>query len=73
MNQLSHLELVPNEPRETFFIRQIDYLKNLLQEHPEDKLQIMPQILIFMQYVESDDTIIKYALDLLPLDLQKSE
>ena len=71
MGQLSYLENVSDEPRETYFERKLASLRQALVEHPEDKLQLMQQILIYMHIKGKDDEIIQYAFDLLEIDNEK--
>jgi len=70
MRTLSYLSLVPNNPAETYVERQLAYLHNALAEHPEDKVPLMHQILVFM-FCKDPDEIISYANELLGIDAEK--
>ncbi len=67
MRTLSYFSLVPNKPAETYIDRQLVHLHSLLAEHPEDKVQLMHQILVYM-FCKDPDEIISYAFELLDAD-----
>ena len=70
MRTLSYLSLVPDKPAKTYIDRQLAHLHNLLAEHPEDKVQLMHQILVYM-FCKDPDEIISYAFELLEADQKK--
>jgi len=67
MKPLSYLNLVPNKPHETYIERQLAYLRSALEEHPEDKVDLMHSILVYM-FAKDPDEIIRYAFELLEVD-----
>jgi len=67
MRLLSYLTLVPDKPAKTYIDRQLAYLHNALAEHPEDKVPLMHQILVYM-FCKDPDEIIRYAFELLEAD-----
>jgi tetratricopeptide (TPR) repeat protein len=67
MRLLSYLNHVPDKPAETYIERQLANLHSALDEHPEDKVQLMHQILVFM-FAKDPDEIIRYAFELLEAD-----
>jgi len=67
MRLLSYLSFVPDKPAKTYIDRQLAHLHNLLAEHPEDKVQLMHNILVYM-FCKDPDEIIRYAFELLEAD-----
>jgi len=67
MRTLPYLKLVPNKPDKTYINRQLAYLHTTLAEHPEDKVPLMHQILVYM-FCKDPDEIIRYAFELLEAD-----
>jgi tetratricopeptide (TPR) repeat protein len=67
MHLPSYLNQISFEPKETYTERQLVNLRKALDEHPEDKLQLMQQILILMQSQEVDE-VIPFAFELLKVD-----
>lgn len=67
MRMLPYLKLVPDKPAKTYINRQLAYLHTTLAEHPEDKVHIMHQILVYM-FTKDPDEIIRYAFELLEVD-----
>jgi len=70
MRTLSYFSLVPDKPAKTYIDRQLAHLHNLLAEHPEDKVPLMNQILVYM-FCKDPDEIIRYAFELLEADQEK--
>jgi len=70
MRSLPYLKLVPDKPAKTYIDRQLAHLHNLLAEHPEDKVPLMHQILVYM-FCKDPDDIISYAFELLEADQEK--
>ena len=70
MRALSYLSLVPDKPAETYIERSLANFRSALEEHPEDKVQLMHSILVFM-FANDPDEIISYAFELLELDEEK--
>ncbi len=68
MRLLSYLNLVPDKPAETYIERQLANLQTALDEHPEDKVPLMHQILVYM-FCKDPDEIIRYAFELLEADV----
>jgi len=67
MRFLSYLNQVPDKPAETYIERKLANLYSALAEHPEDKVHIMHQILVYM-FTKDPDEIIRYAFELLEAD-----
>jgi tetratricopeptide (TPR) repeat protein len=69
MRLLSYLNPVPDKPAETYIERQLANLQSALVEHPEDKVPLMHQILVYM-FCKDPDEIIRYAFELLEADVE---
>lgn len=69
MNLLSYLNQISNNPAETYLERQLAYLHSMLVEHPEDKVHLMHQILVYM-FAKDPDEIIRFAFELLKVDVE---
>ena len=67
MKLLSYLNHVPDKPAETYIERKLANLHSALDEHPEDKVHLMHQILVYM-FAKDPDEIIRYAFELLEVD-----
>ena len=69
MRLLSYLNPVPDKPAGTYIERQLANLQSALVEHPEDKVPLMHQILVYM-FCKDPDEIIRYAFELLEADVE---
>ena len=69
MKLLSYLSYVSDKPAETYIERQLANLQSALDEHPEDKVPLMHQILVYM-FCKDPDEIIRYAFELLEADVE---
>lgn len=70
-NALPYLKTIPDEPDDTYAERNIAQLRKALREHPEDKLHLMQQLLIWMSVTEEYEEIIRLAEKLLAADTEK--
>jgi len=71
MNSLPYLKPIAQQPAETYMDRTIANLRNALLEHPEDELHLRQQLLICLQVKENEDEIIRFALELMEMDVDK--
>lgn len=66
---MSYLNRISTDPAKTYVERQLVNLRSALEEDPDDKVQLMQQILIFMCR-EDPDEIIRYAFELQKVDVE---
>jgi len=66
--QLSYLKHIPDEPRETYFKRLTDQLRQALIDHPEDELHLLQQLMIYDSVNGDPDEVISMAKRILELD-----
>jgi tetratricopeptide (TPR) repeat protein len=71
MSLPSYLAQVSELPSETYIERQIDNLSNAIAEHPEDKVLLKQQLLLWMQATKKIDETIQLAYDLINEDTEK--
>lgn len=69
MRELSYIQVIPDEPFDTYYDRKIAYFNNAILEHPEDKVHLMQQILIYMLGKDPDEQI-SYAFELQKADVE---
>jgi len=68
---LPYLQNFPDEPAETYNERRAAMLRQAIVDHPEDELQLLHQLIIFVAVTEHKDELPVLAERLLTLDTEK--